>query len=146
LVGDTDYINFLLASPSKFTCTEAARSQPKERATAPSHDAFNRLLLRTPQDTGALWSEAEPMVNKNTGALVLDDATLDKLYSQKMALVTDRWSGKHHRVVKGINLITLLWTDGEKLVPTDFRVYDKPFGGKNKNGHFVDMLLELIRE
>jgi putative transposase len=138
---DDDYINFLLASPSRFTCTEAARSQPG-RVNTPSHDSFTRLLLRTPQDTEALWTEAEPMVKKNASALVLDDTTLDKPYSQKMALVTNHWSGKHHRVVRGINLITLLWTDGEKLVPTDFRIYDKPFGGKSKNGHFVDMLLE----
>jgi hypothetical protein len=49
-------------------------------------------------------------------------------------------------VVLGINLITTLWTDGNKLIPCDFRVYDKPmgeqgpFGGKDKNEHFRDML------
>ena len=26
------------------------------------------------------------------------------------------------------------------MIPTDFRVYDKPFGGKTKNEHFADML------
>ncbi len=46
---------------------------------------------------------------------------------------------------EGINVITLLWTDGERLLPTDFRIYDKPFGGKSKNEHFVDMLLEAGR-
>jgi hypothetical protein len=137
--SDQDYINFLLASQGRYTCTEAARSQP-ERPNRPSHDAFTRLLLRQPQDTGALWEEAESMVKKDSGVLILDDSTLDKPYSKKIALVTDHWSGKHHRVVMGINLITLLWTDGEKLVPTDHRIYDKPFGGKTKNEHFSDML------
>ena len=56
-----------------------------------------------------------------------------------MDLVTYHWSGKYHAVVKGINLVTLLWSDGEALVPTDFRVYDKPAGLK-KNDHFRDML------
>lgn len=43
--------------------------------------------------------------------------------------------------MRGINLITLLWTDGKKLVPTDYRrIYDKSFGGKTKNEHFRDML------
>jgi putative transposase len=139
--SDEDYINFLLASQGRYTCTEAARSQPDERHKRPSHDAFTRLLLRQPQDTGALWGDAEPMVsNKDSGVLVLDDSTLDKPYSKKIALVTNHWSGKHHRVVMGINLITLLWTDGKKLVPTDYRIYDKPFGGKTKNEHFGDML------
>jgi putative transposase len=138
--GDEDYINFLLASQGRYTCTEAARSQPEERVNRPSHGAFTRLLLRTPQDTGALWEEAEHMVSRNSGVLVLDDTTLDKPYSKKIPLVTNHWSGKHHRVVRGINLITLLWTDGEKLVPTNHRIYDKPFGGKTKNEHFSDML------
>lgn len=136
---DEDYINFLLASQGRYTCTEAARSQPDERTDRPSHDAFTRLLLRQPQDTGILWREAELMVGDG-GVLVLDDTTLDKPYSRKIALVTNHWSGKHHRVVRGINLITLLWTDGKKLVPTDCRIYDKPFGGKTKNEHFSDML------
>jgi hypothetical protein len=137
---DEDYINFLLASQGRYTCMEASRSQPEERDSKPSHDAFTRLLLRMPQDTGALWRDAEPIVSKHTGVLVLDDTTLDKPYSKKIALVTNHWSGKHHRVVRGINLITLLWTDGSKLVPTDYRIYDKPFGGKTKNEHFSDML------
>mgnify|MGYP001063065821 CR=1 FL=1 len=138
--SDEDYINFLLASQGRYTCTEAARSQPEGRANRPSHDSFTRLLLRQPQDTGQLWEEAEPIVGKNSGVLVLDDTTLDKPYSKKISLVTNHWSGKHHRVVRGINLITLLWTDGKKLTPTDYRIYDKPFGGKTKNEHFSDML------
>lgn len=139
-VSAEDYINFLLASQGRYTCTEAARSQPEERIRRPSHDAFTRLLVRTPQDTGALWVEAEPMVSRHSGVLVLDDTTLDKPYSKSIPLVTDHWSGKHHRVVRGINLITLLWTDGRKLVPTDYRIYDKPFGGRTKNEHFSDIL------
>jgi putative transposase len=138
--SEEDYINFLLASQGRYTCTEAARSQPEERAVRPSHDSFTRLLLRTPQDTGELWEEAQSMVSKDSGVLVLDDTTLDKPYSKKIALVTSHWSGKHGGVVRGINLVTLLWADGEKLVPTDHRVYDKPFGGKTKNEHFRDML------
>lgn len=54
-----------------------------------------------------------------------------KPYAEKMDLVTYHWSGKHHDVVKGINLITLLWSDddddddGKALIPIDdFRLYD----------------------
>ena len=50
------------------------------------------------------------------------------------------WSGKHKRVVWGINLLTLLWTDGNALIPCDFRVYDRPLSGLTKNGHFRRML------
>jgi hypothetical protein len=46
--------------------------------------------------------------------------------AQKIELVTHHWSGKHQRVVRGINLQTLLWTDGKALIPCDFRVYHTP--------------------
>lgn len=28
----------------------------------------------------------------------------------------------HYRVVDGINLLTLVWTDGDRVYPTDFRI------------------------
>jgi len=57
-----------------------------------------------------------------------------------MDLVTHHWSGRHQQVVKGIDLLTLLWTEGQSLIPCDFRVYDKPQGGKTKNENFQDIL------
>ena len=147
-VDEFDYINFLVAAQRVFTCTEASRSQPAaERGDdddddddRPAHDAFTRLLERIPPDTEALWSEARRLVNLDGGVMVMDDTTLDKPYAEKMDLVTYHWSGKHHDVVKGINLITTLWTNGRRLIPCDFRVYDKPFGGEGKNEHFREML------
>jgi hypothetical protein len=43
------------------------------------------------------------------GILSVDDNVLDKLYSnpEHAALIDYYWSGKHHRVVKGINVVTL---------------------------------------
>jgi len=140
---DLDYINFLIAAQKVFTCTEAARCQP-ETPTTPAHDAFTRLLRRQPQDTEALWRDAQTIVDKEKGILVLDDTTLDKPYAKNMDLVTYHWSGKHHRVVKGINLLTLLWSDGEAHIPCDFRVYDKPTGGSTKNESFREMLVEAM--
>lgn len=136
---ELDYIHFLIAAQKVFTCTEAARSQP-ENLDPPAHDAFTRLLKREPPDTGTLWEEARPLVEPERGLLVLDDTTLDKPYSKKMELVHRHWSGKHHRVVSGINLCTLLWSEAGALVPTDFRVYDKPRDGLTKNDHFRAML------
>lgn len=137
---ELDYIHFLIAAQKAFTCTEAARSQP-ETPNPPAHDAFTRLLTREPPDTEALWGEAKTLVELERGLLVMDDTTLDKPYSRKMEeLVHRHWSGKHHRVVDGINLCTLLWSDGQALVPTDFRVYDKPRDSLTKNDHFRAML------
>ena len=83
-----------------------------------------------------MWREAEPSVNKTQGVLVIDDSTLDKPYAQKIDLVTRHWSGKHKRVVCGINLITLMWTDGDSHIPCDYRLYNKDHDGLTKNDHF----------
>ncbi|SMB99666.1 hypothetical protein SAMN00120144_3552, partial [Hymenobacter roseosalivarius DSM 11622] len=72
--------------------------------------------------------------------LVLDDTTLDKPYAHKMGLVTRHWSGKQHAVVQGINLLTLLWSDGQRLVPLDYRLYDKEYDQFTKNHHFQHLL------
>ena len=61
-----------------------------------------------------------------------------------MALVSHFWSGKHHRVVKGLNLVTLFYTDPQgRSVPLNYRVYDKS-EGKTKNDYFVEMLREVL--
>jgi len=64
-----------------------------------------------------------------------------------MDLVTRHWSGKHHAVVEGINLTTLLWTDGLSSLPCDCRLYEPAEAGKaqvtkqvTKNDHFLSML------
>jgi putative transposase len=134
-----DYINFLVASPRAVSGTEAARVQP-ERPGAPAHDAFTRLLHRLEPDPATLWAEAAPQVRRDRGILVLDDSTLDKPYARQIGLLTRHWSGKHRRVVQGINLLTLLWTDGEALLPCDYRLYEKAVDQLSKNDHFRAML------
>src|SRR5450756_3062693 len=60
-----------------------------------------------------------------------------------MAFVRRMWSGKHHRTVKGIGLITLIWTDGTTVIPVDFRIYNIDEDDKTKNDHFRDMIDKL---
>ena len=42
-------------------------------------------------------------------------------------------------MVRGINLVSLLWTDGDRHIPCDYRVYDAA-DGKTKNDHFRDRI------
>ena len=72
--------------------------------------------------------------------LIVDDSTLDKPYAEEMAFVRRMWSGKHHRTVKGIGLVTLVWTEGTTVIPVDFRIYNIDEDDKTKNDHFRDML------
>jgi hypothetical protein len=140
-VDELDYIQFLIAAQQVFSTVEAAKIRSGE-PNAPAHDAYTRLLQRTPPDSQALWHEVEHFVEKEAGILVVDDSTLDKPYARKMGLVTSHWSGKHGRVVVGINLISLLWTNGQARLPCDFRIYNKQEDGLTKNDHFHKMLNE----
>ena len=137
-VQPEDYIDFLIATPKAASGLEAARVQP-ERPNAPAHDAFTRLLHRLEPDPAALWDEARTQVRLDDGILVVDDSVLDKPHAESIELVGRHWSGKHHQVVKGIDLVTLLWTDGDRHVPCDYRVFHKP-EGLTKNDHFRAMV------
>ncbi len=137
---DTDYVDFLVATPHAVSGTEAARTCPRS-SRAPAHDAFTRLLHRLEPDPATLWHEVAPLVERERGVLIVDDTTLDKPYARKIELVHRHWSGKHHAVVDGINLITLLWSEGESLIPCDWRVFDKPNDGVTKNEHLGAMVL-----
>jgi len=112
-----------------------------ERPRAPAHDAFTRLLARLGPDPEVLWQEVRARVRRGDGILIIDDTVLDKPYAHKMGLVGPSWSGKHQRVLRGINRVTLAWTDGDAVYPTDYRLVDPAEAPKrNKNEHFREML------
>lgn len=136
---DANYIDLLIGSPTAVSATEAARVQPP-RERAPAHDAFTRLLQRVEPDPTALWEEVRPLLRVDSGVLVIDDSTLDKPYARKMKPVTRHWSGKHRAVVQGINVVSLIWSDGDIILPCDYRVYDKAGDGLTKNDHFAAMM------
>jgi putative transposase len=134
-----DYINFLVAAQRVFSAVEAAHSHP-ESERHPAHDAYTRLLQRLPPDSEALWAEVSGCIEVSKGLLIMDDTTLDKPYARQMALVSRHWSGKHHEVVQGINLISLVWSDGDAALPCDYRLYNKAQDGLSKNDHFRTLL------
>lgn len=122
-----DDINFLVAAQQVFSAVEAARSHPDGERTS-AHDAYTRLLQRLPPDSTALWSEVSGCIDVSQGLLIIDDTTLDKPDASQMALVSRHWSGKHHRVVQGINLISLVWSDGDAAFPCDYRLVQQSAG------------------
>ena len=135
------YVQFLLATPEVASATEAARVQPDHLPRPPGHDAFTRLLTRLEPDPADLWEEVRPLVTHAGGTLVVDDTVLDKPFARKMGLVGPHWSGRHHAVVRGINLVTLAWTDGDAVYPTDYRLVDPAEAPKRtKNDLFRELL------
>jgi Transposase DDE domain len=136
------YICYLLSEPQYSTCSKLSKIMGNV-----SHDSINRFLERENFTAEDLFCEVKPNINLTGGTLSADDSVLDKPYSDhhKSALVEYFWSGKHKRVVKGINLVTLYYTDvNEVSVPVNYRVVDKK-EGKTKNDYFREMVQEVLK-
>lgn len=132
------YMGFLISEPKSSTCTRLAE------VVGISHHSVNRFLHREDYQPKDTFNEAAENLRLSGGTLSVDDSVLDKPYSYSVALVGHFWSGKHHKAVKGINLITLYYTDPDgRHMPVNYRVYDKS-EGKTKNDYFRDMLSEVL--
>lgn len=128
----------LISEPISPTCTGLANTLDI------SHDSINRFLEREHFEPKDLYDEAIQSLNPKGGILSIDDTVIDKPYSKHMHLVDHFWSGKHHKAVQGLNLITLYYTDklGNSL-PVNYRLYDHS-DNKTKNDYFLDMLDEVL--
>lgn len=65
---------------------------------------------------------------------MFDDTTWDKLYAKKIEFVSYVWSGKHHQVIKEMDVSSLIWT-GEIFgtpKPVVFQIIIE-----NTNEHFI---------
>jgi hypothetical protein len=111
-----------------------------------SHDSINRFLERERFEPKDLFDEEKNKIELIGGILSVDDSVLDKPYSDpnKATFIDYFWSGKHHGIVKGINIISLFYTDIHGIsVPINYRLYNKSVN-KTKNDYFREMLIEVM--
>lgn len=135
------YTLFLLAESKYPGCTRLA-----DIIEDLSHDSVNRFLLRERYEPKDLFDEVKLYINLVGGTLSGDDTVIDKPHSDpKVAeLIGYIYSGRHHRTVKGIQLITLYYTDlSGKSVPVNYRIYNKQ-DGQTKNDYLRDMITEVM--
>lgn len=133
------YISYLMSSPTGSSCVQASK------VLAVSHDEVNRFLLSGNYAGVDLFNSVKAHIDLQGGSLSVDDSTLDKPYSQTASteLIGYFWSGKHHKSVKGISLIVLIYTMANGYcVPVNYRVY-RHSQGKTKNDYFREMVLEV---
>lgn len=133
------YIAYLMSSPLGSSCVQAST------VLEVSHDAVNRFLLSGQYRGIDLFEAVKGHITWQGGTLSMDDSTLDKPYSQTVntELVGYFWSGKHHKSVKGISLLVLIYTMPHGYsVPVNFRVY-RYCEEKTKNDYFQDMVQEV---
>ncbi len=142
------YIEYLIATPGNYTCTNLADHLEGEQAV--SHDAVSDFLRRERVTPSRLWAVVAPLLKDRTDSyLIVDDSVQDKNYSKKIEMVKLQYSGAAGGLVRGIGVVNLLHSDGEEFFhsdgeefyPVDLRIYDPEGDGKTKNDHFIEMLV-----
>jgi hypothetical protein len=140
-----EYVSYLLGEPLQGSCRRLGE------IIEITHDSVNRFLIREDYTSEDLFNEIKGKTELEGGILSVDDTVIDKPYSTQQEIIDCYWSGKHldkldaphHRVILGINLITLYYTDPIGIsVPVSFRIYKKE-EGKSKHDYFREMLLVL---
>lgn len=140
MITKKDYIEYLISTPINYTCTNLAKHLEDV-----SHDAVNDYLHREHLTARHLWEQVRPLLNDSPDAyLIVDDSVQAKKYARKMEMVKRQWSGNEGGLVKGINVVNLVHTDGEDYLPIDFRIYANEMDGKTKNDHFREMFLNAL--
>ena len=140
MVTKKDYIEYLISTPTNYTCSNCAKHLEDV-----SHDAVTDYLHREKLTARHLWEQVESLLNDSQDAyLIVDDSVQAKKYARKMEMVKRQWSGNEGGLVKGIGVVNLVHTDGEDYFPVDYRLYAKEMDGKTKNEHFRDMLQNAV--
>ncbi len=135
------YIAYLLSEPRKASCVKASE------VLEVSHDEINRFLLSSEFTGKDLFEAVKPGILLKGGTLSVDDSVLDKPFTDPATteLAGYFYSGRHHKVVKGVSLVTLFYTDASGLgFPVNFRIY-RHQEGKSKHGYFQQMVKECWR-
>lgn len=132
------YINFLLGEPRRGTCSRLSEIMGL------SHDSVNRFLQREEYEPKDIYELVKEQIDPKGGTISIDDTVLDKPYREETEIIGYYWSGKHKESVKGINEISLLYTDiNGVVVVINYRIYNKE-ENKTKNDYFLEMLKEVL--
>lgn len=94
-----------------------------------SHDGFTRLLVKSCCWQKLLWQGFSRQLIKPGGWLEIDDTVLDK-FGERIFGVSWVYSSRQQRVVQGINVVVLIWTDGQRRIPIGIKLWRK--GGPTK--------------
>lgn len=107
--------------------------------TGIAHDRLYRLLYADFPFSRRLWEWFAVRLVGAKGYLVLDDTSWQR-WTQKAEAVSYVWDSRSGKVVFGMSVVMLIWTDGKRKVPLGIRVWRK--GGKSK----VELAAELLGE
>jgi putative transposase len=127
------YLTALLYFAEVSTCFAIAQA-----LETPSHDRLTRMLKGQWSGQTLLELALRALFTVVGGDLIVDDTIVEKPHAALLDEAAWVWSTKHNKVVFGIPLVLLVWTNGQVRIPLAFRLWRK--GGPSK----FDLALELL--
>ena len=97
--------------------------------SAMAHDRFYRLLYADFPYSRRLWEWFASRLVGAGGYLIVDDTTWQR-FTKRAEAVSFVWDSSVGKVVFGMNVVLLVWTDGKRKVPVGMRIWQK--GGRSK--------------
>jgi hypothetical protein len=104
-----------------------------------SHDTLRRLLHAKLSWSRRLWFGFARQMVSSGGYLVIDDTTWQR-YAEHAEAVSWVWSSTAGKAVRGMQVVLLIWTDGQRKVPIGMRLWRT--GGRSK----VELAGEMVDE
>ena len=127
------YLMALLYFTNLTTCAAIA-----DALDSASHDQLTRMLHGTWSGHILLNLALRALFSVAGGYLLVDDTVVEKPYARILGEAAWVWSSKQRKVVFGVSIVLLVWTDGQVRIPLAFRLWHK--GGASK----FDLALELL--
>jgi putative transposase len=127
------YLMALLYFTNITTCAAIA-----DALDSASHDQLTRMLQGTWSGHILLNLALRALFAVAGGYLLVDDTVVEKPYARLLGEAAWVWSSKQRKVVFGVSVVLLVWTDGQVRIPLAFRLWQK--GGASK----FDLALELL--
>jgi hypothetical protein len=103
-----------------------------------SHDRLRRMLQGPWSGHTLLHLALRLLFTVAGGYLLVDDTVVAKPYARLLGEAAWVWSNKDRKVLFGVSVVLLIWTDGQIRIPLAFRVWHK--GGTSKD----DLALEVL--
>lgn len=130
------YLQGLLCVLEPANCVALARVVKRV-----SHDSLSRILKSRQFEWQILLQAAISRIGGKLqdGYLVVDDTVIDKSFAKVIENISWIFSSKENRVVLGLNLVILAWSNGTITLPLAVKIWKKD-GGKSKYELALDLL------
>lgn len=107
-----------------------------------SHDKLQRVLNNDNEFDLYLQNRYGHLLSsRNKGFLIIDDTVLAKPYSKQLELLSWIWSSSDRQYLYGINVVFVIWTDGNTRFPIGYRIWNK-----NDKKTRIDLAIELLSD